>query len=291
MIKIAVAIATLGRPDTVSEFLDALEKQTRQPDTLLFSVTGEKDLPQTSSATEFSVITGTKGLCAQRNRAIEALKDDYDVIVFFDDDYVPSKYALQNIEAVFSQNPEIVGTTGNVIEDGIKGPGLSYEDASKIVSEYDAKPSPTNIMMRDVDSLYGCNMAIRCSAIGDLQFDENLPLYGWLEDVDFTNQLLKTGRLVYTNAFAGVHCGVKSARSPGVPLGYSQIANPVYMVRKGTRNWRNAMYIVSRNFVANHILCLNPEPWVDRWGRVKGNWLALYHFARGKLSPKFILKL
>jgi GT2 family glycosyltransferase len=291
MIKIAVAIATLGRPQTVSEFLDALGKQTRLPDKLLFSVTSEQDLPQSSSTAEYSVITGSKGLCAQRNRAIAALKDDYDVIIFFDDDYVPSKYALQNIEAVFSQDLDIVGATGNVIEDGIRGPGLSYEDASRIVSDFDAKPNSTDVVMRDVKSLYGCNMAIRCSAIDSLKFDENLPLYGWLEDVDFTNQLLDKGRLVYTNAFSGVHCGVKSARSPGIPLGYSQIANPLYMVGKGTRSWQDAMYIISRNFIANHVLCLKPEPWVDRWGRVKGNWLALSHFARGKLSPKFILKM
>ena len=68
-----------------------------------------------------------------------------------------------------------------------------------------------------------------------LRFDEGLPLYGWQEDIDFAARVARQGgALARTDAFAGVHCGVKTARSRGLPIGYSQVANPLYLVRKGT---------------------------------------------------------
>lgn len=288
--RLAVAIATLGRPETVRENLDALSRQTRLADIILLSVTGPEDVPD-DLEDHVIVIEGTKGLCAQRNRALNALEGKADYIVFFDDDYVPSKFALEGMVNFFDANPDIVGMTGHVLHDDIKGPGMTYENATKIVEAFDKNPRPKPRVLKEVDDLYGCNMAYRANAIGDNRFDEALPYYGWLEDVDFSNRLKKHGRLVHTNAFSGVHCGVKSARSPGVRLGYSQIANPLYLVRKGSMRRSKAYTLMSRNLLANHVLTFRPEPWVDRWGRVKGNWLAFGHLVSGKLSPEYITRL
>ena len=67
-----------------------------------------------------------------------------------------------------------------------------------------------------------------------LRFDDNLPLYGWLEDIDFARSIAPYGRVVKSMLLRGVHLGVKRGRTSGVKLGYSQIANPLYMLRKGT---------------------------------------------------------
>lgn len=288
--RLAVAIATLGRPDTVRENLDALSRQTRPADIILLSVTGPQDIPADLDPSVV-VIEGSKGLCAQRNRALDALEGKADYIVFFDDDYVPSKFALEGMVNFFDANPDIVGMTGHVLHDDIKGPGMSYANATKIVEAFDQEPRAKARVLKEVHDLYGCNMAYRASAIGDKRFDEALPYYGWLEDVDFSNRLMAEGRLVHTNAFAGVHCGVKASRSPGVRLGYSQIANPFYLVHKGSMRRSKAYTLMSRNLLANHALTIKPEPWVDRWGRVKGNWLAIRHLVSGKLSPGFITQL
>ena len=291
MPKLAVAIASLGRPETVAQNCAALFAQTRPADLVLLSVTGEEDLPENLDRSRVEVVTGTKGLCAQRNRALEQLLDRADYIVFFDDDYVPSRFALERIEAFFESHSDVVGIMGDMIEDGIKGPGVPHDRAVKLTAAYDAAPRPEVKIIRDVSGLYGCNMAYRSSAVQDIRFDENLLYYGWLEDNDFSNQLLKRGRLVHTTAFAGVHCGVKAARSPGLRLGYSQIANPIYLGRKGTLPWAKAAFLMSRNFIANHAKTFRPEPWVDRWGRAKGNWLAIRHLLTGRLSPRHIAKL
>ena len=82
----------------------------------------------------------------------------------------------------------------------------------------------------------------------------------------------------------------KSGRSPGVRLGYSQVANPIYLARKGTMAWPLARTHMSRNMLANTARTLRPEPWVDRRGRLKGNLLALWDLARGRLDPRRILE-
>ena len=132
-------------------------------------------------------------------------------------------------------------------------------------------------------------MAFRMSAIGNLRFDENLPLYGWQEDVDFAARASVHGRVVRTTAFAGVHRGVNKGRSPGKALGFSQIINPAYLVRKGTMRPKKALTLIVKNVLANHAKCLWPEPFIDRRGRLLGNWLGLLHLLQGKTDPKVIL--
>ena len=97
--------------------------------------------------------------------------------------------------------------------------------------------------------------------------------------------------VVETDAFAGVHRGVSSGRMPGTRLGYSQIANPVYLMRKGTMGAGHALGLMARNFVANHVKAVAPEKHIDRRGRMRGNWLALAHAAQGRMSPEKVLQL
>jgi hypothetical protein len=57
--------------------------------------------------------------------------------------------------------------------------------------------------------------------------------------------------------------------------GYSQIANPLYLIRKGTMTAGEALPLMVKNVIKNHARALFPEPSVDRFGRCKGNWRAL----------------
>jgi hypothetical protein len=88
-----------------------------------------------------------------------------------------------------------------------------------------------------------------------------------------------------------VHLGNKVGRSSGVRLGYSQIANPLYMVRKGTMERGRAYKQIGRNILANAVKTLRPEPWVDRRGRLIGNLRGAVDAVRGQLDPQQILKL
>jgi len=43
--------------------------------------------------------------------------------------------------------------------------------------------------------------------------------------------------------------------------------------------------------VANHLRLLRPEPWVDRRGRARGNWLALRDALAGRLDPMRVMEI
>jgi GT2 family glycosyltransferase len=222
---------------------------------------------------------------------MDAMRDDIEVCVFLDDDYITDRYAIEGIARVFSENSEVVGANGQLLADGINCGGISYEAALALLAEHSTPPPEAPKLIDAPLGLYGCNMAFRVSAIGDMRFDENLPLYGWQEDVDFSARIGRAGRLVRTDAFRGVHRGVKSSRLPGVRLGYSQIANPLYLVAKGTMPPAYAARIMIRNILANHAKSLVPEPWVDRLGRARGNWIALAEAAVGRADPRRVLQL
>ena len=109
--------------------------------------------------------------------------------------------------------------------------------------------------------------------------------------MDFGSRLLGRGMVAFTNAFAGVHQGVKSGRTSGVRLGYSQIANPIYLYRKGTLRLRTALRRMTNNVGMNVLRALYPEPWVDRAGRLRGNAKAFLDLMRGTLDPGRILDI
>jgi hypothetical protein len=289
--RVAVVVASSGRPAALAGLGRQLARQSHPPHRVVFSVTGPADLPADPFPGAI-VATGSPGLPAQRNRGLAAVLDDCDAVAFFDDDYLPSVRALAGIAGFFARHPGHAGINGHLIADGINSPGIAYDAAMALVAAYDRAPPPDDDAPGpDLRGLYGCNMAFRAAAIGAARFDERLPLYGWQEDIDFAAQLLPRGRLARTRAFAGVHCGLKGGRTSGLRLGYSQVANPLYLARKGTMRPGYSLRLIARNLVANHARALAQEPWVDRRGRLRGNWLALRDAALGRAAPENILRL
>lgn len=281
--RVSIVVASVGRAEEVGQLLEALGQQTKAPESIVLSVSARDDVPN-NLPPGVVVITGSPGLPAQRNRGLERIQSESDIVVFYDDDFLPAEDALQNISHFFSMHPDIVGATGLVLADGVNGCGLSYQAARDILAAYESNPKPP-LVNEDFLCAYGCNMAFRCAAIGNKRFDETLPRYAWQEDMDFGGQLSTVGKVIRTNAFAGVHRGVKKGRGQGVDLGFSQIINPVYLVRKGTMTPRKALTLMIRNLIANHTKVFWPEPYVDRFGRLRGNWIGLLSLFRGEVNP------
>lgn len=287
--KVSVVVASVNRPEEIGQLLVALKGQTLQPVAIVLSVASVADLPAYVPP-GVEVVMGTPGLAAQRNRGMELVLSRSDAVVFFDDDFIPTKNALRGVSEFFTTFPDVAGGTGHVLYDGVNVGGISYESALEIIRKFEAEPG---LPLRNDDFLfaYGCNMAFRASAIGELRFDENLPLYGWQEDMDFAGQISVRGKVIRTSSFAGVHRGVNKGRSPGVMLGFSQIINPAYLVRKGTMRPKKAVTLMVKNLLANHLKVFRPEPYVDRAGRIRGNWRGLANLLRGNFDPKAVLSL
>jgi Predicted glycosyltransferases len=289
MARIFVVIATVGRPDLACRTVDLLADQTRPADGVIVATVSPSDVTGVELArSKPEVIYSEKGLCRQRNRALEFLEGKADIVIYFDDDFIPAPDYIENIENIFSVNPGIVGVTGKLLADGVLSGGYTIEEAQKIIAAR-LPTSPPEVAERY--ELYGCNMAIRMSAAQGLRFDEVLPLYGWQEDVDFSNRLGKRGRQISSSNVTGVHLGVNSGRSPGKRLGYSQIANVIYLKRKGTMRAAFGNRLMSRNVCANLLRSFKPEPLIDRRGRLLGNCLALVDSLRGKVDPRKILDM
>jgi uncharacterized protein involved in exopolysaccharide biosynthesis/Mrp family chromosome partitioning ATPase len=288
-LKLVVGIASTGRREILAAVLPHISKQTRLPDEVIVCVASPEDIdPRCLSGLDFPirVLTSKRGSCSQRNHILDDIPDA-DIVLFLDDDFLMAPTYIEETENLFRGHRDIIMSTGTVVADGITGPGISVQDGMKLVEAKGRRKSELAAMFRPIYNAYGCNMAIRVSAIiaGNIRFDENLPAYGWLEDVDFSRLLARYGDVVCGQQMEGVHLGVKSGRTAGVRFGYSQIANPIYLMRKRTMSIRHAGVQIMRNLSANLVKVWKPEPWVDRKGRLKGNALACFDLLTGRLAP------
>ena len=289
--KLAVIIPTLGRKEQLARLLAYLGGQTRLPDEVILSApsSAHVELPE-SCPFPMSIVLGPVGLCAQRNTALASSLRRFDIITFFDDDFVPCADYLERVEKAFAENDGWAVVMGDVVMDGARNAGLTWQDAEAALREAAGK-KPDQPPVVDHVGAYGCNMSLRCSLVGDLRFDERLVLYGWQEDIDFTSQLRAKGRVVCVTSIIGVHLGVKTGRVSGKRFGYSQVANPIYLIRKGSVPASFALPLMFRNIAANLAKSFRPEPYVDRRGRLRGNILAIRHVAMGRIEPEYILKI
>lgn len=290
--KIVVGIATAGRREVLCDTLAEIAGQQRLPSEILVCPAQEEDVDWSFAATlavPVRRVAPRQGLCLQRNAILDAIVDA-DLLLFFDDDFLPAPSFIAEAETLFGAQRDIAVATGQVLADGIHGPGLGAEEARAILAR-DVAPAVAHLT--PVENAYGCNMVFRMAAVraAGARFDENLPLYGWQEDTDFCQQLAGQGRSVHATALRGVHRGSKRGRTSGLRFGYSQIANPVYLVRKGTLRPRRALRLAAGNIAANLGGSLKPNNPVDRRGRLKGNWLAFWDLLRGRLAPQRILSL
>ena len=290
-LKIAIGIATTGRRDVLADAIAFLARQTRRADALIICPAKPDDVDITRLAeygAPVKVVSGPTGLPKQRNVILD--NTDADIVVFFDDDYLPAEDFLAEMEAQFLADPALAVLTGNVLVDGAHGPGLTFAEGVNILAAARAPEKPFAVY--PAYGAYGCNMAIRRKVAfeHDIRFDENLPLYGWWEDIDLSRRLLPYGRVMRSYGLRGVHLGSKNGRTSGKKLGYSQVANMIYMARKGSISTGAAIKQIARNMTANHIKALKPEPWIDRVGRVQGNWKAIRELISGRLNPNRILE-
>lgn len=286
----AVVLASAGRPQLLDAAATYLGAQTDASFTSVVSVPDEASLPTRPAALHhWQVVSGTRGLAAQRNAGLDCLAG-VDLVFFFDDDaVVRHDYVARGIQ-FFAAHPDVVGLTGRVLLDGAVSGEVPVEVAeSALRRSLDDAPSGRWRVTRE---LYGCNFAVRVSAVPELRFDERLPLYSWLEDHDFARRLMKFGRLAQVEDCVIVHRAAASGgRQAHTRLGYSQVMNPMHLWRaKSFPTWLAAYETlprVSKNFVLS--MAGSQAHW--RRQRVRGNLIAAGDILRGRITPERITQL
>lgn len=297
-----VVVATRGRPAPTKRLMYHLARQDRPPRYVVVVGTAKEDLPDIDDGLPYAfrlVVSEMAGLTAQRNRGVEELglagllEATQTYVVFFDDDFRPADSWLRLASEAFESDSTLAGLTGQVLADGINGKAIEEAEAAAILAgEVPSRRHwSSGGVSRAVESLYGCNMAVTSAVAAKCRFDEALPLYGWQEDCDFTGQVRRIGGTRVIPECRGVHLGVKSSRSSGLRLGYSQIANPIHIRQRGNMTSLRFLRFVSRALAANFIKTLTARKNADYYGRLKGNLLALSDIVNRRCSPSQILKL
>jgi GT2 family glycosyltransferase len=289
--KLALVIATHRRSDVLQKVLMNLMSHHRLPDEIVISAVVPADIPEIDhNTTNVHSVFGSAGLTCQRNRGMSRVIDTVDLVSFIDDDFMVGHDYFANVASIFAREPSIAGVTGEVIADGATSAGLTFEQGLELVHQYSKRAGPP-FVTRETKRAYGCNMTFRTSCIGSQRFDERLPFYGWQEDVDFSGALRSRGRIVKTNLVWGVHLGTKRGKGSEVRLGYSQIINPAYIAGKGNMSAVYAFQLIARNVTANLVKSVQPESYVDRRGRLRGNLIGICHLMSGRLTPEYVLEM
>jgi len=294
--EVVVVIASAGRPELLGLLLADLLQQTRPPSAVVVAVPGPEHLPADLPGNVL-VVHGS-GAAAQRNAGIDAAlapadgRGPADLIFFFDDDAVLRSDYLESAVAFLVGHPDVVGVTGRVLLDGSGASAPEVPRDAALAALAASAADPPQGSWHPVDELYGCNFGYRTGPEPSLRFDARLPLYSWLEDLDFAGRLLRHGQLAKAHDAVAVHLGVASGgRVAHHRLGYSQVMNPAYLRRKGTIGWLRLGYEVAPRLLGNSLRSVrHPE---RRWRRRRlvGNLRAVADLARWRFTPERILDL
>ena len=294
-LRTAVIIATKNRPREVSNLLDVLALQTVLPDVVIISASDLSDIERNdSTALNIQTVFGPPGLTAQRNRALSQVRATCDVVVFFDDDFIPSRFWIERIQVLLATYPGVGCVTGLLLADGVKSGGIEWTVGRSMVHQSDCSKqivTKINQIIKGPVLPYGCNMAFRTKAIEQIEFDERLVLYGWLEDRDFGFRAAVDAKIISTDFLWGVHLGTSQGRISGLRFGYSQIVNPWYLMQKGTMRPIDAYSFIARGIGRNAVGSVFQDSDVDRWGRFKGNLMGLRDIVTNRWAPEKIKEL
>lgn len=286
----AVVLASAGRPELLTDAVVSVSAQRGASFLGVVSVPDEQSLPADRSVLEgWRIVTGTRGLAAQRNAALHVL-DGTDVVVFFDDDAVMRPDYVAQALSFLAEHPQVIALTGQVLLDGATSGEVAPETAAAALAASAVQPHSRD--WRTTRELYGCNFAVRLSAAPDLEFDAGLPLYSWLEDHDVARRLMKRGVLAKVADCVIVHRAAASGgRQAHRRLGYSQLMNPVHLWRKGSFPAWLMVWEIFRPTAKNVVQAVAGPHATWRRERVRGNALALTDVLRGRVTPGRITEL
>lgn len=286
-VSIVAVIATKGRAAVLAETLLSLAQQTLVPGQVILSASCFDDLSaELPSSLNVRTLIGPVGSSVQRNSARSHLRPSVQIIFFFDDDVEFAPDYVQQMVHTLDTHPEIGLLGGHLVANG----GISRNEARRLLgipsSQVPSPPLP-------IRTLYGCNMCVRAHIFRSVKFDENLRLYGWLEDADWSIRAGAYGAIMSCPMARAVHLSDVAGRVSGRHFGYAQVMNPFYLHRKGTlpdfgevlfRHWL-------RSLPANLWGLLAMDRQVDRWGRLCGNLLAYRDICLGRDDPKRIERI
>lgn len=258
--KISVIVCTRNRFDDFRSTAASLMLQNRLPDELVVVDSSdtndlERYLKSANLPVAVKYVHSKPGLTLQRNVGIR--NSEGGLLFFFDDDCELDAKYLAQVESVFEQDAQgEIGAVGGRLENLFRHQpmtlkfrmermvfglirsifGLEDYGSGRFRLSGMATFPHDSMKARYIDCLSGGLMAFRREVFQKVEFDENLPGYGLMEDWSISKSTLDAGyRIYYEPSASLVH-----KESPKNRLNYFRwaemtVTNYDYLFRK---NWR-----------------------------------------------------
>lgn len=258
------------------------------PCEIILSVPDESHvLDETRRLPRVRLVTGARGLCAQRNHALSSVHSECSAIFFFDDDVEVDCDYVGHMLAMLEQDSTISLAVGLNLGRGAAPGSLDREKAKGLIGENKTK-QPRGQEVETIRTALGSRMCMRGSLLGTVRFDVRLPLYGYLEDFDFSLQCRRYGRIVMNRRCLMVHIETSAGRMGSKKRGYSEIVNPFYIWSKRTganlaRVTAGSVKRTLRNAFKLHT--------ADGRLQFAGNLVGWLRLTTGRADPEYVLRL
>jgi len=192
------------------------------------------------------VVNSEPSTCIQRNVGFNFIKKSK-YIMFLDDDNIFYSDAFYKMQNFLNNNKDFVGVAFNQI----------YKERKNILDFFKKNYITNKIGIYSLDNggfsgsgwqsrfvnfennkivqwLPTRAVIYRSSEIKNLRFDKKLGVYGYLEDLDFSLQLKKRGKLMVCSDAKYTHN--QSITRPGFQFGKKELRNRYYIVKKHKLN-------------------------------------------------------
>jgi glycosyltransferase involved in cell wall biosynthesis len=248
--KLVFITPTKDRPEDLKKMMDSFASQTRKPDQVIIvdaSKQPVKSVCDSIKGLEIDYIRWDKkpSAAAQRNGGLSMVRDNIDLVCFFDDDQVLHVDALEKMLVFWqSAKPEIVGASFNLANYEDKRSAIFKKSRlSNALGLYCSQPG--KVAHSGWQSLYGKvtkNTEVEWMGSGasvwkkhildEFHFDEYFDGYSYLEDVDFSYSISRKYKLVVVADAFFEHYHSTSGRVNAYQFGRVETRNRKYIVKK-----------------------------------------------------------
>jgi GT2 family glycosyltransferase len=247
--KLAFIVATKDRPAELRRMWGSLDRQTRPPDEVVIVDASERPVSPKGFGPSPIALTYIRAdrpsAAGQRNRGLEAVSPDSDLVGFLDDDAVLEEDA---VEAMLQFWECADGTAGGAAFNLVNHPPMDLEPLKRSrlaesLGLYARRPGAVassgfqtmiGVVERTAwtDWLPSTASVWRREVLQDHRFDEWFGGYSYLEDLDFSYRVAKTYKLAVVARARYRHLPAEGGRGSGYAFGLREVLNRVHFVRK-----------------------------------------------------------
>ena len=252
--RASVIIPTYYRPQELTELLNSLLAQTVKPiEVIVVDDTPTPVIRRLSEDYEIAFSRAKVALLYVRNpkersttiaRNVGAKMATSDILLFLDSDVILYPNYIQRLLGTFEEYPEALGVAGWIIP----RPRLMdiryyiFETLRKLFLLFHGSKNSCKIFEYPIilTETIGCqwfnssNIAVKRSVFNELEFDESLKGYAFMEDILFSGSIHKKypGKLLMTPDARCIHTFSMKGRIEKSNLRYLKLRNRKYVLTK-----------------------------------------------------------